>query len=49
MPHSWKAYKKAKEITDCLVEVGFIENKEFVKLYVRGIIQIKLEETSESD
>ena len=46
MPHSWKAYKKAKEIADCLVEARFIENKEFVKLYVRGIIQIKLEEAS---
>lgn len=46
MPHRWKAYEKAKEITDCLVEARFIENKEFTKLYVRGIIQIKLEEAS---
>ena len=42
MPHSWKAYEKAKEIADCLAEAGLITRSEKEKVW--GIIQIKLEE-----
>ena len=44
MPHDEKAYDKAKEIADCLVEGGLIENRKIIIDKVRGIIQIKLEE-----
>ena len=42
MPHSWKAYEKAKKITDQLVEGKFIREKDV--MMIRGIIQLVLEE-----
>ena len=41
MPHSWKAYKLAKNIADLLHESGIIADKDL--LMTRGIIQIEIE------
>lgn len=44
MPHSWKAFDIAKDITDALVRSKIIEDKEFIQLKTRGIIQIIIED-----
>jgi len=48
LPHSWKAYDKAKEIAEALREAGYITT-EFEMSKVRGIIQIILEKEPETE
>ena len=40
--HDWKWYEAAKEITEILIRSGRVKEED--SDYVRGVVQIKLEE-----